>query len=193
MENNTQDKRENKIPQQKFYFDDDGKLIVESNKGVWVDGEQHVKMYGQFWCNAKTMGTIISNLKGVAVELGSDHTVTTIHRKALCCEYEQDIIKDYCVIGLSDNEQKEYIDNLVKEIDKTRTMLKEHQQEVEEVQDKAVKTALAYKDAIENYNRLPWYKRIFKKININSVCRKSQSYHQEAKATATSSTADTKR
>lgn len=52
---------------QYFYFNDDGKLVVESNKGVWVDGEQHVKMYGNFTCNAKTMGIIIEKFKGYKV------------------------------------------------------------------------------------------------------------------------------
>lgn len=25
--------------EQRFYFNEDGKLVVESNKGVWVDGQ----------------------------------------------------------------------------------------------------------------------------------------------------------
>ena len=54
-------------PLQKFYFTDDGKLVVESNKGVWVDGTPYVKMYGNFTCNAKTMGIIITQLKKAVI------------------------------------------------------------------------------------------------------------------------------
>ena len=60
--------------QQKFYFNEEGKLVVESNKGVWVDGEQHVKMYGNFSCNARTMGMIIHQLKGIKVAVGATIT-----------------------------------------------------------------------------------------------------------------------
>ena len=57
------DTKERTPKEQKFYFGEDGKLIVESNRGIWVDGEQYVKMYGNFTCNAKTIGAIISKLK----------------------------------------------------------------------------------------------------------------------------------
>lgn len=66
---------------QKFYFTDEGKLVVESNKGVWVDGEPHVKMYGNFTCNARTMGIIIEKFKGYKVlveKLRDDEYATEI-------------------------------------------------------------------------------------------------------------------
>ena len=71
MENERKDyKEKTNYGKQVFYFNDKGQLVVETNKGVWVDGEKFVKMYGDFTCNAKTMGEIIHQLKGIAVEVG---------------------------------------------------------------------------------------------------------------------------
>ena len=53
----------NAYGKQVFFFNDEGKLIVKTNNGLWVDGEQSVKMYGDFVCNAKTLGTIIAFFK----------------------------------------------------------------------------------------------------------------------------------
>ena len=49
MENEKKEYKERKpFDKQIFYFNDKGQLVVESNKGVWVDGEKFVKMYGDF-------------------------------------------------------------------------------------------------------------------------------------------------
>lgn len=126
-----EEKKQEQRPQY-FYFNDDGKLVVESNKGVWVDGEQHVKMYGNFSCNAKTMGIIIEKFKGFRVLVA----------KYLDNRYVADIVNP------SDIE-------------------KEYYNELSHLQEQIVKYN-KLKKSIENFNRLPWYKRIFKKIETQT-------------------------
>lgn len=119
---------------QKFYFNDEGKLVVESNKGVWVDGEQYVKMYGNFTCNARTMGIIIEKFKGnkVLVEkLRDDEYATEIVNPS-------DIEKQY-------NNELSYL-----------------QKKIEDYGDEICDL----KKSIRKFNFLPWYKRMFKKIEI---------------------------
>lgn len=48
-----------RAPKQPFYFNEDGKLIIESNKGVIVDGENIVKLNGIYSCNSKTMAQLM--------------------------------------------------------------------------------------------------------------------------------------
>lgn len=125
---------------QKFYFTDDGKLVVESNKGIWVDGEQYVKMYGNFVCNAKTMGIIINKFKESPV-----------------------IVKDIRLIGsLNIPFVCESIVNPTEE----DNVLIDELKNVTEQKDKLIDMKNAYREAIENFNALPWYKRMFKKIEI---------------------------
>jgi hypothetical protein len=127
-------------PLQKFYFTDDGKLVVESNRGVWVDGEQYVKMYGNFVCNAKTMGIIINKFKESPV-----------------------IVKDIRLIGaLNIPFMCESIVNPTEE----DNVLIDELKNVTIQRDGLIDRKDAYKKAIEQFNSLPWYKRLFKKIEI---------------------------
>lgn len=144
---------------QYFYFNDDGKLVVESNKGVWVDGEQHVKMYGNFTCNAKTMGIIISQLKGMPAFV--------IHKQ----ETENYFFGEYkhtieCLINPSLEQA-----GLLSEISEKDTTIKEKNENIAELQKKAGEDGdKIYKleRSIKEFNDLPWYKRIFKKIEIQT-------------------------
>ena len=149
MENDKREYKERKsFDKQIFYFNDKGQLVVESNKGVWVDGEKFVKMYGDFVCNAKTMGEIIHQLKGIAVETGR------VFQNAFDLEY-------YCVLGAS----KERIEEYEKELAKQEFVSKEIaelQKQIGEDGDRIYEL----KKSIENFNKLPWWKRIFKKIEV---------------------------
>ena len=101
MENERKEyKEKTNYGKQVFYFNDKGQLVVESNKGVWVDGEKFVKMYGDFTCNAKTMGEIIHQLKGIAVEVGQ-------YEKAIYSS-EPGNLTAYCVLGASQERIEEY-------------------------------------------------------------------------------------
>lgn len=140
-------------PLQKFYFTDDGKLVVESNRGVWVDGTPYVKMYGNFTCNAKTMGEIIHQLKGIAVEVGQ-------YEKAIYSA-EQCNLTAYCVLGASQERIEEYERQLAKQKFVSKEIA-ELQKQIGEDGDRIYEL----KKSIEDFNAMPWYKRMFKKIEI---------------------------
>ena len=150
---------------QKFYFDDEGKLIVESNKGVWVDGEQYVKMYGNFSCNAKTMGVIIKHFKGVPVEIGIEEKIrhTKDHVVDDILNIFEHTIETYCILGIDKERVKEYEDTLAvnnfttKELEESRKTTKLRANEL-----------MSLKKSVAKFNALPWYKRMFKKIEIKN-------------------------
>lgn len=148
---NEKEKRQPK--KQCFYFNENGQLVVESNKGVWVDGEKFVKMYGDFVCNAKTMGEIIHQLKGIAVEVGQ-------YEKAIYSA-EPGNLTAYCVLGASQERIEEYERELAKQ-EFVSKEIEELQKQVGEDGDKIYEL----KKSIENFNRLPWWKRMFKKIEV---------------------------
>ncbi|MBQ3989558.1 MAG: hypothetical protein II630_01840 [Bacteroidales bacterium] len=149
MENDKREYKERKpFDKQFFYFNEKGQLVVESNKGVWVDGEKFVKMYGDFVCNAKTMGEIIHQLKGIAVETGR------VFKNAFDLEY-------YCVLGASKERIEEYEHELAKQ-EFVSKEIEELQKQVGEDGDRIYEL----KKSIENFNRLPWWKRMFKKVEV---------------------------
>jgi len=149
MENDKKEYKEKKsFDKQIFYFNDKGQLVVESNKGVWVDGEKFVKMYGDFTCNAKTMGEIIHQLKGIAVEVGRQFV-------------NFNDLELYCVLGASKERIEEYERELAKQ-EFVSKEIAELQKQVGEDGDKIYEL----KKSIEKFNRLPWWKRMFKKIEV---------------------------
>ena len=149
MENEKRDQNgKNAYGKQVFFFNDEGKLIVKTNNGLWVDGEQSAKMYGDFTCNAKTMGEIIHQLKGIAVEVGRQFV-------------DFNDLELYCVLGASQERIEEYEKELAKQ-EFVNKEIEELQKQCGEDGDKIYEL----KKSIENYNRLPWWKRIFKKIEV---------------------------
>lgn len=149
-----EDEKEKRQPKKQcFYFNENGQLVVESNKGVWVDGEKFVKMYGDFTCNAKTMGEIIHQLKGIAVEVGQ-------YEKAIYSA-EQHNLTAYCVLGASKERIEEYERELAKQ-NYVNDEIKELSKQFNDASDRE----LAEFHAIERFNRLPWWKRLFKKIEV---------------------------
>lgn len=160
--------------QQKFYFNEEGKLVVESNKGVWVDGEQHVKMYGNFSCNARTMGMIIHKLKGIPVAVGAKETVRHSHDDVVdsILHVYDHTIEHYCILGVDEDAVNKYVEKLAIdkytsekiEIEKTKA-----QQEVDHYKSQIETYRKAYitlREKVIKYNSIPWYKRMFKKIEI---------------------------
>lgn len=146
---------------QKFYFNEEGKLVVESKKGVWVDGEQFVKMYGNFVCNAKTMGIVIQQLKGIKVAVGIKETVRHSHDDVVdsILHVHDHTIEHYCILGVDDDAVEEYCEKLA--IDRyTSEEIKRAKKENEE----SIKKLTYIKNKIEAYNTMPWIKRIFHKI-----------------------------
>lgn len=148
---NSNDKKEKAGIEQRFYFNEDGKLVVESNKGVWVDGQQFVKMYGVFTCNAKTMGKIIHAMQGTPVEIGMEEVVThTIDNPTdVILHLHKRTLEHYCVLGVD----KKRIDDYVQELATRAVAVKEN-------------IIKCYADAISRYNELPRWKRWFKKIKV---------------------------
>ena len=153
-------------PLQKFYFTDDGKLVVESNKGVYVDGQQYVKMYGNFTCNAKTIGAIISHLRGIRVAVGDENTYVIERREMYDMRRNCDILeeKTYCILGVENDVIDDVLDKKAHEIAKTEFAGKvsEYEHRISEESDKNYKL----EKAITAFNAIPWYKRMFKKIGI---------------------------
>ena len=141
---------------QKFYFNDKGDLIVESNKGIIANGEHFVKMYGNFSCNARTMGIIIERLVGVPVEIGVEEFVKYTNQEIVdeILGIENHTIQDYCVLGCSKERIEEYEHSLAIQ-NYTNKKIEKHEQDVKRLVEE-----------INKFNELPWFKRIFKKISI---------------------------
>lgn len=147
MENEKKEYKERKsFDKQVFYFNDKGQLVVESNKGVWVDGEKFVKMYGDFVCNAKTMGEIIHQFKGIQVE------VDTRPEEQKLNEFTEFLHKQY------EECEKKY-DELSAKKD---TTINNFRVQVSELKEDITKRD----EAIRKFNKLPWWKRFFKKIEV---------------------------
>lgn len=174
------EEKKNEQRPQYFYFNDDGKLVVESNKGVWVDGEQHVKMYGNFTCNAKTMGMIIHQLQGIPVEIAEMIYANRERTKWYNFDKEDGFYNDYfnpaccCVLGVSDERIKEYEEKLA-EKHYTNTSIDTAGLAIQQANDnykseiETLKKAYSHlRDKVIAFNNLPWYKRIFKKIEIRT-------------------------
>lgn len=149
-------------PLQKFYFTDDGKLVVESNKGVWVDGEQYVKMYGNFSCNAKTMGIIISQLKNMPAVTSRKKCKVVINAMTGDKECLTESIE--CIINPNAEQAGllSEISNKDGKIEKLNDEIKKLNKQLDDAYDQRG----AEHEAIERFNFLPWYKRMFKKIEI---------------------------
>lgn len=169
MENEKKEYKEKKsFDKQIFYFNDKGQLVVESNKGVWVDGEKFVKMYGDFVCNAKTMGEIIHQLKGIAVEVGELKYVTKedVDKYGWGITYMQELVKSQtrCILGASKERIEEYEKELAKQefVNKEIEEIEKLQKQVGEDGDRIYEL----KKSIESFNRLPWWKRMFKKVEV---------------------------
>jgi len=150
---------------QRFYFDEAGKLVVETNKGVYVDGEQYVKMYGIFTCNAKTMGEIIHAMKGIPVEIGEK--IFLKKESTVVNQYvgEERIIEEtkdyYCILDVDEEKIEEY---------KREAAQRLAEQERNDWLT-AEKNRWMYKyskltEKVDKINRLPWWKRMFKKVEI---------------------------
>ena len=147
MENDKREYKERKpFDKQIFYFNDKGQLVVESNKGVWVDGEKFVKMYGDFVCNARTLEAIIKQFKGIQVE------VDTTPEEQKVNEFMEFLHKQY------ENIEKKYDELSAKKEARINNLL---------VQVSELKENITKRDeAISKFNSLPWWKRIFKKIEV---------------------------
>lgn len=167
---NSNDKKEKVGIEQRFYFNEDGKLVVESNKGVWVDGQQFVKMYGVFTCNAKTMGKIIHAMQGTPVEIGMEevvtHTTDVIADEIL--HLHKHTLERYCVLGVDKKRIDDYVQELATGIYNAENVKSLRRIEEQHEQAVAVKENIieCYADAISRYNELPRWKRWFKKIKV---------------------------
>ena len=177
MEDKYKEKKENYNRQQKFYFNDEGELVVETNKGVIVDGENFVKAYGDFTCNARTLGEIVRRLKGINVEIGVEEKLVIVNQTVKDAWGLDDThtIQHYCVLGASEERVREYEKELAKsKYSSANEKRLESRLNNMSVQNESIKKEIdelrhlidKKKIAIEDFNRLPWWKRIFKKIEI---------------------------
>lgn len=149
---------------QYFYFNDDGKLVVESNKGVWVDGEPYVKMYGNFTCNAKTMGIIISQLKNIPAFISREKCKVVID--AIMGDKECLTESVGCIINPNAEQA-----GLLSEISEKDMTIKEKKEDIAKLLKKSGEDGdkiYKFETSIKKFNALPWYKRIFKKIEIKT-------------------------
>lgn len=144
MEDKYKEKKENYNRQQKFYFNDEGELVVETNKGVWVDGEKFVKMYGDFTCNAKTIGTIIAFFKDKQVIIGEEWRQSDGRGET----------KSFCLV-----EAESKINEM---LDHKNELANKWYKEYRDICDKVDEL----KETVNKFNRLPWWKKMFKKIEV---------------------------
>lgn len=148
--------------QQVFYFNDEGELIVESNRGIWKDGEQYVKMYGQFTCNAKTLGIIINKFKGFPVVVSNARRVDYFSMEP---PYDGVPISETFAIVNPTEEDK----GLLEKIERYNIRNENMNVQVNDLKKEleARKTDFArYFNAIDKFNKLPWWKRMFKKVEV---------------------------
>lgn len=159
--NDTEKKKKGQL----FYFTDEGQLVVESNKGVWVDGTPYVKMYGNFTCNAKTMGIIIQHMKNIPVKIGREEYIRLSTDRHID-EYDEHTIENFCILGVDKSGISEYLEELaVKEY--TNSKINEARKEQDNWHGEARKYLDKYhklSNAVLEHNKLPWYKRMFHKI-----------------------------
>lgn len=145
MENERKEyKEKTNYGKQVFYFNDKGQLVVESNKGVWVDGEKFVKMYGDFTCNAKTIGTIIAFFKDKQVIIGEEWRQSDGRGET----------KSFCLV-----EAESKINEM---LDHKNELANKWYKEYNDIRDKNDEL----KDKVDKFNLLPWWKRMFKKIEV---------------------------
>ena len=145
MENDKREYKERKsFDKQIFYFNENGQLVVESNKGIWVDGEKYVKMYGDFTCNSKTLGTIIAFFKDKQVIIGEKWRQSDGHGETV----------EFCLVE-ADNNINEMLDH-------KNELANKWYKEYNDIHDKNDEL----KDMVEKFNKLPWWKRMFKKIEV---------------------------
>ena len=130
-----------KEERQAFYFNEDAELVVETNKGIVVGDKSQAKMRGIFTCNAKTMAQILTIVTNKPTKLVSFANATYV-------------AIDNDDFGKELKELKESSEKALMEMRKEIT--EEMRSEVN-----------AIKYLVDCYNRLPWYKRIFKKIDID--------------------------
>lgn len=145
MENERKEYKERKpFDKQIFYFNDKGQLVVESNKGVWVDGEKFVKMYGDFTCNAKTLGIIIAFFKDKQVIIGEEWRQSDGRGKT----------ESFCLV-----EAESKINEM---LDHKNEIANKWYKEYNDIRDKNDEL----KDKVDKFNKLPWWKRIFRKVEV---------------------------
>lgn len=170
-------KEKRTFPKQVFYFNDEGELVIETNKGLIVDGDKYVKTYGDFTCNAKTLGEIVRQLKGVRVEIGVEEKIVIVHEavKDAWGIEDQHTFNHYCILGASEERVKEYEKELAKSKHSSENERRlESRLNNMSVQNESLKNEISElkglidrKDnAIDKFNRLPWLKRIFKKVEV---------------------------
>ena len=103
MDNNTNEivpqkeqKWKNFIPKgmQKFYFNQDGKLVIETSKGYMCDGNASIRLNGLFACDEVTMQALAKQLTGVTVEV-DDGKIPHVEASAVLEALEKDLKKDY--------------------------------------------------------------------------------------------------
>ena len=120
-------------------------------------------MYGDFVCNAKTMGEIIHQLKGIAVEVGELKYVPEedVDKYGWGIAYKSKFVQSQtrCILGASKESIEKYEHELAKQ-EFVSMEITELQKQVGEDGDRIYEL----KKSIEKFNRLPWWKRMFKKI-----------------------------
>lgn len=132
-----ENKKQEQRPQY-FYFNEDGKLVVESNKGIIVDSEQTVKLYGNFVCNNKVMAQIMA----------------IVHGKVF--SFEGANLGYVCV---DDTETARQLSEWSKKSEEIAGKI------TAEMKERAT-WGTELRDKVERFNSLPWYKRIFKQIEL---------------------------
>lgn len=169
-----------KAPVQKFYINDEGKLVVESNNGVIVDGNSSVICSGTFTCSAHTMGEIIAKLNGVPVEIGVKERIVIRNKVTKDVMNLEDIhtIDRYCIVGVKDDNIKSYFgsigDALVNALNNKVDSLESQKQQLADnvtwLQSRYKKLSIQngdYEVIVHKFNEMPWYRRLFKKIKLH--------------------------
>lgn len=166
MENYTEKKPNTKNAdgnRQVFYFNDEGKLIVESNKGVWSDGVPYVKMYGNFTCNAKTLGIIINKFKGCPVVVSNARRLDYFSMEP---PYDGMPISEIFAAIVNPSEKDKGLIAKIECYEARNNNMNEQVNDLKAELDARKKDFARYYNAVDKFNKLPWWKRVFKKVKV---------------------------
>lgn len=126
-----EEQKEVKAPKQAFYFNENNEFIVESNKGIIVNGDRQVRLHGIFTCNSRTMAQIVALVE---------------NKPAMFVKDDIYVVTDENTIAREIEKQNKKVDDAMGKIAEHETLWKKNHDR------------LANK--ISEFNELPWYKKM---------------------------------
>lgn len=163
---NAQDTTAKKDPaRQPFYFNEDGEFVIETTRGIYIDGQPNTRMTGIFTCNAKTMAQVMAIITGKPVKLLKFTEAEKIFGPPP--HWLSSITYNDTYMAIDNSEIGKEIKRLNQKFEEERAKDKRELDKMITEQEQATKELERQIKILSHYNALPWWKRIFKKIKID--------------------------